>query len=108
MANTTSGVKLTHMTKARISQPAKTAMQSGRAKMKRWKLQMLSDAKMTVDPLMGWTGMPDTLREIDLFFPSKEAAIAYANKHGVEFELVEPKKRAQITKAYSDNFKYTG
>ena len=63
---------------------------------------------MTVDPLMGWTSMPDTLREIDLFFPSKEAAIAYANRHGLEFEVILPKKRAPILKSYSDNFKYTG
>ena len=96
------------MPKARIFQPTKTAMQSGRAKMKRWKLVMVPDTKMPTDTVMGWTGMADTSREIELFFPSKEAAVAYAKKHQLAFELIEPKIRQQITKAYSDNFKYTG
>ena len=96
------------MSKARIFQPAKTAMQSGRAKMKRWKLVFTPESKMPTDALMGWTGMQDTTRQIELFFPTKEAAIAYANKHRLAFEVVEPKQRAQIQKAYADNFKYTG
>ena len=83
-------------------------MQSGRAKMKRWKLQMLADSKMTVDPLMGWTGTPDTTRQLELFFPTKEAAITYAQKHDIAYEVVEPKVRKPILKAYADNFKYTG
>lgn len=96
------------MTQARIYQPAKTAMQSGRAKMKRWKLSFTPTDKMPTDPLMGWTGMDDTLREIELFFPSKEAAVAYAKAHQLSYELVLPNVRQPILKAYADNFKYTG
>lgn len=96
------------MTKARIYCPTKTAMQSGKAKMKRWRLVYVPPSKMTVDPLMGWTGMPDTIREIELFFPSKEAALAYAHKYRLDYEIIEPQRRPQKLKAYADNFKYTG
>lgn len=94
------------MPKARIYRPSKTAMQSGTAKTKYWLLEMLSPNKMPTDPLMGWTSMPDTLREIKLKFPSKEAAIAYAQQNRLAYEVVEPKPRPQIKKAYADNFAY--
>ena len=94
------------MPKARIYCPAKTAMQSGAAKTKAWVLEMLSDSKQPTDALMGWTGMPDTLREIKLKFESKDAAIAYAQKNQIEFEVSEPHRRAPIKKAYADNFAF--
>ena len=95
------------MARARIYRPAKNAMQSGRAKTKLWVLDFVSTER-DIDPLMGWTGMDDTLREIELFFPSREAAVAYAKERQLDFEVTEPKTRAPILKAYSDNFKYTG
>lgn len=92
--------------KARIYRPTKTAMQSGTAKTKYWWLEVLSPEKMPTDPLMGWTSMPDTLREIKLKFPTREAAIAYAQKNRIAFEVIEPHARPQIKKAYADNFAY--
>lgn len=94
------------MTKARIYSPAKTAMQSGKAKTGGWLLEMISDAKPQTEPLMGWTTMPDTIREVRLKFSTKEEAIAYANKHRILYELYEPKPRPIIKKAYADNFKF--
>lgn len=94
------------MIKARIYRPAKTAMQSGTAKTKVWLLEMLSPDKMPTDPLMGWTSMPDTLREIKMKFPTKDAAIAYAQKNRIAFEVTEPNARPQIKKAYADNFAF--
>lgn len=94
------------MTKARIYSPAKTAMQSGTAKTGYWLLEMLSDAKPATDALMGWTEMPDTIREVRLKFPSKEAAMAYATQHRIAFEIFEPKPRPIIKKAYADNFSF--
>ncbi|NIM09025.1 MAG: ETC complex I subunit, partial [Planctomycetales bacterium] len=60
---------------ARIYQPARNAMQSGTAKTHEWVLEFAPDAERKVDPLMGWTGSPDTQSQVRMKFPTKEAAI---------------------------------
>ncbi len=45
---------------ARIFKPAKTAMQSGRAKTSRWVLEFEAEAARRIDPLMGWTSADET------------------------------------------------
>lgn len=92
------------MTKVRISRPDKNAMQSGKSKMTTWLLEVVPEQSHFIDPLMGWTGMKDTVREIRLKFPSKEAAIAYAAANRLAYEVVEPKPRHIVKKAYQDNF----
>lgn len=92
--------------KARIYQPDKTAMQSGKAK-DEWLLEFAPEKPQFVDPLMGWTGMSDMKQEIRLFFPTREAAQAYAEKHRIPFEVYAPAKRRQVKKAYADNFKFS-
>ena len=67
------------MKKAKIYIPAKTAMQSGRGKQKKWILEFeTKDTK--INPLMGWESSTDTLEEVTLKFSSKEKAIEYAEK----------------------------
>ncbi|HEU5047803.1 MAG TPA: ETC complex I subunit [Rickettsiales bacterium] len=93
--------------KARIYQPSRNAMQSGEARTHKWRLDFLPDAPLFVEPLMGWTGMTDTVQEVKLFFPTKEEAIAYAQKNNIEFEVVEKKNEKTIKpKSYSANFAY--
>jgi hypothetical protein len=46
--------------RARIYQPAKTAMQSGTAKTHQWVLEFAPASAREVDPLMGWTSSSDT------------------------------------------------
>ncbi len=91
---------------AKIYQPAKTAMQSGRAKTRRWLLQYKAPAPTTPDGLMGWNTMSDTRAQINLAFDSKEAAIAYANAKNIPFEVQEPQKPAVAPKAYAENFSH--
>ena len=43
--------------------------------------------------LMGWGEPTDTLGEINLRFSSKEKAIEYAQKNGISFKIIEPKKK---------------
>lgn len=95
------------MAKARISCPDKNAMQSGKGKMGQWVLEFERESPNFVDDLMGWVGMRDMKQEIVLRFPTKEAAIAYAQSQRLDFELFEPKRRSLVAKAYADNFKYT-
>ena len=90
---------------ARIYRPSRTAMQSGKAKYDRWVLEFERRSAKRVDPLMGWTSSDDTLAdEVRLTFDSKDAAIAYAKKQGIPFQLVEEQGAKPVTKAYADNF----
>ena len=65
------------MKKAIIYIPTKTAMQSGRGKLKNWVLEFITKDP-SINPLMGWETSTDTLQEVILKFPSKEKAIEYA------------------------------
>lgn len=92
---------------ARISRPAKTAMQSGTAKMKRWLLEFQPDAQArAIEPLMGWTSSVDTQAQVRLWFASKEEAMAYAARNGLTYTLEEPKQAERRPMAYSDNFRF--
>ena len=67
---------------ARIFQRPKNAMQSGKALTHQWVLDFVPAEAKKPDPLMGWAGSGDTRQQLQLRFPSKEAAVAYADKHG--------------------------
>jgi ETC complex I subunit-like protein len=90
---------------ARIYQPARNAMQSGQAK-KAWVLEFTPEAGKSVDPLMGWTGSTDMNGQVRLKFNSRDAAVAYAENHGLAYQLREPKRRAKVIRraGYGDNF----
>ncbi len=92
---------------ARIFVPPKSAMQSGRAGSQDWHLAFPPSEKLRVDPVMGWTGSGDTEKQLTMRFPSKEAAIAYAEAQGIAYLLEEAKPAKAIKpKVYADNFKY--
>jgi hypothetical protein len=91
---------------ARIYRPAKTAMQSGRAKTLEWMLTFEPASARFPDPLMGWTSSADMNGQVNLRFETKEQAVAYAQKHGIPFQLFEPHEPRRILKAYADNFAY--
>jgi len=92
--------------KARIFQPAKSAMQSGRANTRQWRIEFNPATARYVEPLMGWTGSRSTLGQVSLNFPDKEAAIAFAEKHAIDYELEQPRPRRFQRKAYADNFAF--
>ena len=91
----------------RIFQPAKTAMQSGRAKIKGWVMVFEPSSASRPDPIIGWNGSADTNRQVRLTFDSKDDAIAYARKNGFTYTVSEPKQRRIKPKAYADNFAYS-
>ena len=91
------------MKKAKIYIPAKTAMQSGRGKLKSWVLEFITKDP-SINPLMGWETSSDTLEEVILKFPSKEKAVEYAEKNNISYNIVEPNKKKFVIKSYADNF----
>ena len=89
---------------AKIYQPARTAMQSGKAKTHLWRLEYERPAPGTPDALMGWNTMPDTITELHLTFPTREEAIAYATAKHIAYTVTEPKRAVVPPKAYAENF----
>jgi hypothetical protein len=90
---------------ARILEAERRTTQSGRAAAAPWTLEFERIEAQRPDPLTGWNGSGDTAVQVRLGFPSKEAAIAYCDKHGLAYHLVPtPPIRLKI-QAYSDNFR---
>ena len=91
--------------KARIFQKPKNAMQSGRAGTQRWMLEFAPAEARKADPLLGWTGSGDTQRQLRLGFASREEAVAYAEKNGIDVEITSTPERRLKIQAYADNFR---
>lgn len=81
-------------------------MQSGTAKTHDWVLQFEQVRRQTADPLMGWIGEGDTNAQVSLRFDTREEAVAYADRNGMEYEIELPRARIVRPKAYADNFKF--
>jgi hypothetical protein len=54
---------------------------------------------------MGWTGSQDTLRQVRLKFPTKESAVAFAERHGLRYSVHAPPEERLQLKSYADNFR---
>lgn len=92
--------------RARIFQNPKSAMQSGAAASEQWVLDFEPSGPRQQDPLTGWYGSGDTQSQVTLRFATREEAIAYANRQGVEYDLELSPARVHKPKAYADNFKF--
>ena len=92
--------------KAKIYQPAKNAMQSGQANVRRWVVEYEPEEAKKTDTLMGWVGSGDMRGQVQLRFDTKIEAIAYVKRNGLSYTLTEKKLRRMTPKSYSDNFKY--
>jgi len=91
---------------ARIYKPAQTAMQSGPARAKEWVLEYEPETPREIDPLMGWTSSGDMKSQISLSFDTKEEAMAYAERNGIPYHVIEPTLRRLVRKSYADNFRF--
>jgi ETC complex I subunit conserved region len=95
------------MITARIYRPSRTATQSGVARAKLWILEFEPAAAREIDPLMGWTSSRDMRSQVRLKFATKEEAVAYAGKNGLNYRIEEPNPVPRKLLSYSDNFKST-
>lgn len=91
--------------KARIFQKPKNAMQSGRAGTQRWTLEFAPAEARKADPLMGWAGSGDTRRQVRLGFATRDEAVAYAERNGIDVEVMATPVRTLKLQAYADNFR---
>ena len=91
---------------ARIYRPSKTAMQSGKAKTKRWVLVYEPEKSPTIDPLMGYISSSDMSGQVQLHFDSKDDAVSYAKRNAIPFQVQHSNERKIAEASYSDNFKF--
>jgi hypothetical protein len=93
------------MTVARISEIERKTTQSGKANTGRWQLEFERQQPLQADPLTGWSGSGDTRPQVRMSFPTKDAAIAYCDRHKLAYHVVPaPAVRLKI-QAYADNFR---
>ncbi|HUG46484.1 MAG TPA: ETC complex I subunit [Sphingomicrobium sp.] len=90
---------------ARISEIDRRTTQSGRANAGLWLLEFERSEPQRPDPLTGWNGSGDTKAQVRLTFKSKDEAIAYAQRQGLEFHLVPATPVKLKIQAYADNFR---
>ena len=91
---------------ARIHQPPRSAMQSGRGRTHGWVLEFAPGEAQRPDPLMGWAGSGDTSGQVHLRFDTREAAVAYAEANALAYEVEEPQPVHPKPKVYADNFRF--
>jgi hypothetical protein len=93
------------MTVARISEVERKTTQSGKANTGRWLLEFERQEAQRPDPLTGWNGSGDTNTQVRITFETKEAAIAYCDRHVLQYHVVSaPPVRLKL-QAYADNFR---
>jgi len=91
---------------AKIYRPAKTAMQSGRAKTHDWLLEFIPSMAKRPVPLMGWASSNGTRRQIRLSFETRDEAVAYAKRHAIPFQVFEARETPRRIKTYAGNFAF--
>lgn len=91
---------------AKIYRPAKTAMQSGKAKTQQWVLEFDQESPRKIDPIMGYTSSGDMRQQLKLIFDSQELAEAYATRNAIEYRVIAPKEVTRQTLSYTDNFRF--
>lgn len=88
-----------------IYQPARSAMTSGKRGPHEWNLRFEPRSAPYIEPLMGWTASDDTLQQIELSFPTAEAAVAYARPRGISYTVqgwIPPAPELAVVPASTD------
>jgi hypothetical protein len=91
---------------AKIYRPAKTAMQSGKAKTNVWVLEFDQEMPRKIDPIMGYTSSGDMRQQLKLTFESQEQAEEYAKRNGIAYRVIAPKESIRQVLSYTDNFRF--
>ncbi len=92
------------MMTVRIFQPLKSAMQSGKGRLKGWTLSFEPLDPALPEPLMGWTSSRDMRHELRLVFPTLLKAIEYARTRGFHYTVHTSSKITLHPKNYGTNF----
>src|SRR5687767_14426989 len=84
----------------RLFCPAPRPTSSAPQRRERWVLAFEPTRRQAPDRLIGWVGGGDPLDQVRLTFPSKEAALAYAERYSLVCEVSEPHRRRVAPRSY--------
>jgi len=73
--------------RARLARRGRSVATSGRARADEWVLRFERETPPFIEPLMGWTAGDDPLAQVELTFETRAAALAYAERQGLEVEV---------------------
>lgn len=90
----------------RIYRPTKNAMQSGRALLDHWVLEYELETPRRPEPLMGWVSSGDTNNQVQLHFPTREAAMEFAHKKGWQMDVEDEHPRKVVPRNYASYITY--
>ncbi|CAB4055225.1 NDUFS4 [Lepeophtheirus salmonis] len=76
----------------RVFRPAKSAMQSGTAGVRKWRLEFETRERWE-NNLMGWASSGDPLSNTVVEFAEKEDAVRFVEKNGWPYWVDDPKER---------------
>ena len=93
------------MTIARITELDRKTTQSGKANTGGWLLEFEREEPLRPDPLTGWNGSGDTKPQVRLSFTTKDAAVAYCERHNLAYHVIPAKPVKLRLQAYADNFR---
>jgi hypothetical protein len=71
-----------------ISRASPSVLTAARPRKEQWKLRFERRSPLRCEPLMGWTEDDDPLAQVELTFPSAEAAMAYARRQGLQYSII--------------------
>jgi len=94
--------------KAIITKRPKNVMQQGSHNTKAWEMAFETKQRWQ-NPVMGWASSGDSHSNFLLRFPSSEAAIRYAERFRIPWEITTAKKpqpKAIKPKSYAENFSF--
>ena len=93
------------MTIARLSELDRRTTQSGKANSGRWQLEFERQEAQKADPLTGWNGSGDTNTQVRIMFKTREEAVAFCERKGIQYHLIPAKPVRLKIQAYADNFR---
>jgi hypothetical protein len=93
------------MSIARISQLDRRTTQSGTANTGLWQLEFERQQAQKADPLTGWNGSGDTNTQVQITFRTREEAIAFCERKGIQYHLIPAAPVGLKIQAYADNFR---
>jgi hypothetical protein len=88
----------------RIYRKPANPMQQGRKNADTWLLEHDVPYACRADPLTGWQGSGDTRGQITIAFPSREAAVQFAEREGLPYYVLPNQRRAPTVRPYAANF----
>lgn len=77
-------------------------MQSGGRRTRRWVLEFDARSPPWIEPLMGWTASEDPWAQIRLKFPELASAVDYAERQGLDYQVIDPPTRGTSRRQHSD------